>query len=370
MQLINTINEELSSLCDIAMFGECARNKLLGLHTTKYEYLIKNITKQKLISLLSKHGRINKGQQKNIIVLHSDNVDLDFHILEERDNFPETLRKLLNNKYFTINAIAYDLTNYRWTDTFGGIDDMRIKAIKLIDPSSIKTNPFLLLTTARLAAQLKFTIPIETWFRLYDYSSLIKNVSPKIINNELSQLLLTDKPSVGLKYLQETGILNHILPEVSDSEVIIQTRRSNATNVFSHTMHAVDACEKDLTLRLAILFHDCGKRQTMTCDTKGNIHFFGHEKVGANIAKLRLTKLLYPASMINDIEHLISHHMFDASPQLKPSAVRRLIKKVRKEHIDNLIKLREADRKGTSEPISMRKIELLKKKIKMEIQNV
>ena len=370
MYSMNVLFEDLiknGSRCCIV--GESVRCKLLGLYNTKHEIMVNNITPSKLFELISRHAKLNKNQRRRSVQVTYKDIDYDF-VISPTDNdtsFEEDVRKALKHKAFTLNAVGYNISTGQIIDPFEGIRDMRIKVIKLVDSSSMKRNPILLLTAARLSSQLGFAIPLETWFTMYENANLIKTLSADDINKELSQLLLSDKPSAGLKYLQETGVLGHIFPEVSMSETVTQTRRSDATNVFSHTMYAVDACEKDLVLRLSILLHDCGKYQTMTCDAKGNIHFFGHEKVGADIARLRLANLNYPKNVIDLVSHLILHHMFDASPQLKPVAVRRLIKKVGKEHIEKLVKLREADRRGTPDKISMRKIELLKKKIQREL---
>lgn len=372
MLQINDFFKDLADVCDECFIvGEYLRNKVLGLYAPRCEIFVANIKSSKLAEVIAKHAKINKTVKKRRTIFATyAGIDYEFIIADKHADFKTALVELLKHKYFTIDAIAYDVKNSTWFTPFNSQVDMRIKAIKLVDPSSVKWNPVLLLTAARLAAQLKFSIPLETWFTIYENSTHIRDLDAKTINKELSQLLLTDVPSIGFKYLHETGVLGHILPEISSSATIIQTRRSDATNVFSHTMYALDACEKDLVLRLVILFHDCGKQQTMTCDAKGNIHFFGHEKVSADIARVRLAELEYPKSVIDLVAHLIYHHMFDASPQLKPAAVRRLIKKVGKEHIDKLVKVREADRRGTPEKMSMRKIELLKKKISRELKHV
>lgn len=368
-------NPLIKDLCNSGgqcyVVGEAIRNEILGLYVTKVEVLVNNIKITKLATIISKYSSLDKTElSKNILKTIYNGLEYIFILraVKEKDMENEVI-KFLKNKYFTINGIGYDINNVQWLNPFDGIRDMKIGVIKLIEPKAFIQNPEIMLMATRLASQLNYAIPLETWFSIYENAKLIKSIHPDTIKKELSALLLTDKPSIGFKYMQETGLLSHIFPELAISESVIQTRRSTATNVFSHTMYALDASEKDLIIRLSVLLHDVGKHQTMTCDTSGNIHFFGHEKVGSDIAKKRLTELNFPSKIVEAVSHLILHHMFDASPQLKPIAVRRLIKKVGKEHIDNLIKLREADRKGSPEKISMRKIELLKKKIQRELKH-
>ena len=134
-------------------------------------------------------------------------------------------------------------------------------------------------------------------------------------------------------------------------------------------MLALDAVPKDnLLIRWAAVFHDMAKPECKVL-RKGKNSFIGHDKLGAKLAKKYLTAWKFPSNFISDVAHLIKHHMFDAAPKITSKAVRRLINKVGKEHIFDLIELRKADRNGTTEKLSMWKIDNLVRKIKIELAN-
>jgi tRNA nucleotidyltransferase (CCA-adding enzyme) len=360
--------ELLKNKIKFIMIGECVRNAILSIHAPRHEIIVGEIKSSVLLTILKKVPHSKITQRRGTIIVTNNNIDYNF-ILENTLN-ETSIIKHLKSKNYTFDAIGYNPTTKQFINPFEGLRDIKLKAIKLIEPSVVKRNSLLLLSASRFAAQLNFSIPLETWFAMYDNATLIETVKTSLLKDELTQLLLTPKPSIGIHYLQETGVLTHFLPEVALSSTVLQTRRGDAANVFQHTMYALDASEKTLIIRLAILFHDCGKLQTMTCDARGNIHFFGHEKVGAEIAKKHLTVLQFPLQTIDTVYNLILNHMFDASPYLKPAAVKRLIKKVGVDQIWNLVSLREADRQGTPAKISMRKITLLKKKIAQGLKNV
>ena len=226
-----------------------------------------------------------------------------------------------------------------------------------------------MIEACRLAGELGFTLNVETWFNLYDNAQIIKHISPDMIRQEIEKILLLSAPSEAFKQLQEARILEYILPELAACETVIQSKRAGVKNVFEHIMYALDACEPSIDLRLTVLFHDIAKPQTLQCGLDGTIHFFKHEIVGADIAKTYLKYWGFPKELVHKVPHLILHHMFDADPRMIEKSVRRLIRKVGKEYIYDLLKVRRADRAGTSEKISMRKIKLLEQKIEKELRN-
>jgi tRNA nucleotidyltransferase (CCA-adding enzyme) len=181
---------------------------------------------------------------------------------------------------------------------------------------------------------------------------------------------LLDKPSTAVKLLQETRVLEAIFPELAACENVIQNKRAGVKNVFEHVMYTLDAAEKDLTIRLTMLFHDVAKPQTLELGEDGKIHFFRHEVVGARLAKQYLKYWAFDKDLVQKVSQLVLHHMFDADPRLTDKSVKRLIKKVGKDLIYDLLKVRIADRLGTPNTISMKKIKVLKKKIDKEIDNI
>jgi tRNA nucleotidyltransferase (CCA-adding enzyme) len=242
--------------------------------------------------------------------------------------------------------------------------------IELNDIKYILDEPGLMINFCRTAAQKSCTIGVKSWLDIYQHSRLIKFASPSYLRDELSEMIMVSKPSVGFIYLEELLLLDQIFPELAKCTRVPQSRRSGVKNVFEHTMFALDASISDLTVRLAVLFHDSGKPETLQCFPDGRTHFFKHEYVGADIAKKHLTRLQFNTDVVNDVCILIKCHMFDADPKITQSGVKRLIQRVGVSRIYRLLLLREADRQGTPNKISLRKIKNLRKKVDQEIGNL
>lgn len=284
-----------------------------------------------------------------------------------RFRFVSDIRDLPNNT-FTIDSIYADCYTSIIHDPYNGINDLKTKIIR-IKKEAILHNPIKMLEACRLTAEIKYALSTETWFDLYENARILNLVQTTKIQEELNHILLLDKPSTALRQMQDTRLLEYLLPELAACENVIQSKRVGIHNVLEHILFAIDASERELSIRLTMLFHDVAKPQTLECADDGKIHFFKHEVLGAKIAKIYLKNWGYSREMINKVSHLVLHHMFDADPRLTEKSVRRLIKKVGKEHIYDLLKIREADRAGAPEKVSMKKIKSLKKKIDKEINN-
>jgi tRNA nucleotidyltransferase (CCA-adding enzyme) len=234
-------------------------------------------------------------------------------------------------------------------------------------------NPLALLEICLQASELTTQVDVPTWVEMRDKSKLLDSVNknqPTVIGNLLDRILLTDNPSIGLILARETHLLKYIIPELDLCYSVGQTRKTATMDVFTHTMLALEASEKTDYIRWSVLFHDIGKPETFELTETGQIHFFKHEIVGARIARQYLRRYKRDQAFVDKVVSLITHHMFDADPKLTPKGVRRLIRRAGKDNIYDLLKIREADRKGTINPPSMQKIELLKSKIDKEISYV
>ncbi len=232
--------------------------------------------------------------------------------------------------------------------------------------------PLTLLELCIQASEMTIQIDVPTWVEMRDKSKAIENINrtqPTKVGDLLTRILMTDNPSIGLILARETHLLKYILPELDSCYGVGQTRKTAQMDVFTHTMLALEASEKAEHIRWAVLFHDVGKPETFELDEGGQIHFFKHELVGARIARQYLKRYRRSQEFINKVVGLITYHMFDADPKLTPKGVRRLIRRVGTENIYDLLKIREADRKGTINPPSMDKIKLLRSKIDKELQN-
>lgn len=330
--------------------GKAYRNQFLGLPYLIDELIVIKISEQRLEQILKKL-RIKYTKENGVYVTQQQHIRL-----------VNSLMELGEQRDFSIHCVLYNVLTDTFYDPFSGVHALKTKTIS-IPKELILDRPSRMLEACRLSGELGFDLAVETWFYLYDNARIIKLLSPGILKEELEKILLLSKPSVVFRQLKETRLLEYILPELHECSNIIQSKRAGVANVFEHIMFALDACPPILDLRLTILFHDIAKPQTMECEPDGTIHFFKHEVVGAQIAKQYMKYWGYPKELISKVTTLVLHHMFDADPKLSDRGVRRLINKVGADNIDDLLKVRIADRSGAPIPANMKKITLLKKKV-------
>ena len=321
---------------------------------------------------------LNSGDaEASEILVHGVSQEELQHIIEQGEftvgknsiKLIDGIKDLNELKDLTINSIFQNPITGAIYDPHNGMLDLHNKSIR-ISRGAIQNNPIKMVEACRTSSELGFTVHVETWFELYDQARLIKFVPNDQLRDEMIKILMSAKPSIVFKLLQETRILESLLPELAACENIIQSKRLGVKNVFEHVMYTLDAADLDISIRLTMLFHDIAKPQTLEIGEDGKIHFFRHEVLGSHIAKQYMRTWGFSKDEIHKVSSLVLYHMFDADPRLTDKAVRRLIKKVGKELIYDLLKVRIADRLGTPNHISMKKIKVLKKKIDKEIQNI
>lgn len=340
----------------VYFFGECVWSTLLNLPVKHYKIAVVGGEPSQVLPLFEEYS---PTIVKHTIQLTENNKLYEFF-------FPVTFDAIPKDPIAINNAIlALDGTLYRAEDITSRT--LNVRSEVFLD------NPGELLRLCRIHAQTSFRINVATWVGMKENARLIKNVvksEPRFVGQQLDEILQTPRPSLGFKLMQQTGILTHVLPELSLCEEISQTRRGENTNVFQHTMLTLDASAPERIIRWTMLFHDAAKPITMEVSEDGKMHFFKHEIIGARLAETYMSRYKLPKTLITRVKNLIENHMFDADPKLTPKGVRRLIRRVGKEHIHDLIKVREADRRGATSPPPMDKIELLKQKINKELPNV
>lgn len=331
--------------------GLSLRNSLLGLPHSVENLVVLQLSQPQILHIIEK---------LELTPLHTSSTEIVTENLQVR--IIQNIQELNEQTDFTIQNIFVNPLTDAVYDPFHGILDLRNKIVRATKKVFLGS-PIKMVEACRLVGELGFTLNVETWFELYNNARVVKHVSPDLLQEELSTILLLPSPSVVFKQLQETTILEYILPELAKCQPVIQSKRSGVSNVFEHVMYALDACERRLDLRLVMLFHDIAKPQTLHCDPDGTIHFFRHEIYGAKIARMYLKAWNFPRDIVHNVPHLILHHMFDADPKMTDKTAKRLIRKVGKEHIFDLLLVREADRGGTSEKVSMKKVKRLRKQI-------
>lgn len=262
----------------------------------------------------------------------------------------------LRRRDFTINAIAYDPELNSFIDEHGGQEDLKKRVLTCVGDANERfaEDALRMLRAIRISAELDFALDGATASGIAAQADKLAGISKERIRDEFAKTLLSDRPMQALFVAQKLGILKYIVPELEEG-IGCDQNQAHSFDVFEHLLrslqHAADQ-KWSLDVRLAALLHDIGKPATRRhSDEKNDWTFHGHEVVGAKMAKKILKDLKFPKETIDRVEALIRSHMFFSDPDtVTLAAVRRLIARVGKENIEDLVNLRVCDRIGTGRP--------------------
>ncbi len=265
--------------------------------------------------------------------------------------FTRSLTEDLGRRDFTVNALALGLDG-RVVDPHRGCWDLARKVIRCVgNPDDrLSEDALRLMRAVRLAAELGFSLDPATARAIRRHAGLIGRIAVERVREELDRCLLSPAPDQALEDLRRLGLLENVLPELLEG-VGFEQNEHHAYTVWEHTLLTVASVPPSLPLRLAALLHDVAKPRTLSL-AEGRRHFFGHEKVGAQMAAEMLGRLRYDRATADRVVHLVRNHMaLHWQPEMKDAAVRRLINRVGPENIPDLLALRRADRRasGTKE---------------------
>ena len=274
----------------------------------------------------------------------------------EEVTFNATLKEDLSRRDFTINALAYDLKTSELIDEFGGVSDIHLGKIRTVgDPKKrFDEDALRLMRAVRIATQLNGEICKDTLKAISECADLITNISIERVRDEFIKIIKTNNPVMGIRLLIYSGLMKYIVPELLAGDRVEQNQ-AHKYDVLEHNLRTLEhSGVKDLgvSLRLASLFHDISKPETREWSKeKEDWTFYSHEVVGARVAKKILTRLKFPKDVIDEVTLLVRWHMFFSDVEkVTLSGVRRMVARVGKESIWDLIDLRMCDRIGTGRP--------------------
>jgi len=278
----------------------------------------------------------------------------------------KTIGEDLSRRDFTINAIAYDGKTI--VDPFNGQTDIDNKLIRAVGKPEkrFEEDALRMMRAIRIASQLGFQIEETTNKAITNHAALLVDISKERIRDELLKILISDYAADGIRLLKNTKLLEHILPEFVTAFTTEQKspKRHHLYDVGTHSVKAMAACPStDPIVKFATLIHDIGKPKTFHKDETGLITFYNHEVAGTKLARTIVERLRFSKKDSERILTLIRWHQFSVDERQTDSAIRRIIRRVGKENLQDMLALRIGDRLGGGALESSWRLELFKKRL-------
>jgi poly(A) polymerase/tRNA nucleotidyltransferase (CCA-adding enzyme) len=250
----------------------------------------------------------------------------------------------LARRDFTVNAIALDPYDAALIDPHDGSADILARRIRAVgDPSvRFREDALRMLRAARLAGVLGFDVDPAILQAMRTEGALLSRIAAERVREELMKMMGAERPSVSIRILADTGLLDIVLPELSAAAGVTQNEY-HAHDVLTHSLVACDHAPRAKPLvRLAALLHDVGKVPARAV-REGRTTFYDHERIGAAMVRRRLHELRFPNREVEHVAHLVERHMFHYEPEWTDAAVRRFVARAGVENLPDLFDLRYAD---------------------------
>jgi putative nucleotidyltransferase with HDIG domain len=323
--------------------------------------------------IAEKIGLIKKDfNEKDIFEITTYRCENNYkdHRHPEKVSWGKSITEDLERRDFTINAMAFD--GNVLVDPFNGTKDIKEKIIKAVGNPLVrfKEDALRMLRAVRFACTLDFLIEEKTLFALDQSSQLLINISFERIRDEFLKILGSEKPDKGILLLRKVGLLKEFLPELNITFGVSQKspKRHHIYDVGTHLVKTLAACKPtDPIVRLACLLHDIGKGKVRDVNKEGIVTFYNHEIIGTEIAyeigmRLRLSK-----ADLHRLTKLVRFHQFSVTEKQTDKAIRRFIRQVGKENLNDMLSLRTADRIGSGARATSWRTDLFKEKL-IEVQ--
>ncbi len=328
---------------EAVLVGGAVRDMIRGKKISDFD-LATNATPQEVSNIFKhvietgiEHGTVTvlfMGEQFEVTTYRTESDYTDGRH-PDSVQYTRNLEEDLSRRDFTINAIAAYLSDGTIIDPYDGKKDIKKKIIKTVgNPMDRFSEDGLRpIRAIRFASKLGFEIEKETFNAIPQCLEITKNVSIERFRDEFTKILQSEKPSVGLKLLEQTGMMKLFIPELLQARDVTQAdpRGHHIFDVLDHLFYACDFANftetSDITIRLAALFHDIGKVDTRT-EKDNTITFYNHETFSSKKCQTILKRLRYSNSTINYVSHLVQHHMFHYESNWTNAAIRRFIVRI------------------------------------------
>ncbi len=377
-EVIDLMNVFNKNKYQIFVVGGAVRDALLNKVVDNWDFTTNAIPEQ-ILNMFPNgfynniYGTVSISKDKIIFEITPFRKESGYSDLRhpEKIEWAKTIEEDLSRRDFTINSMAFDGKNI--VDPYFGQKDLSNKLIKAVGNPDIRFNEdaLRLLRAVRFTSQLGFLIEDNTRNSIQKNATLITKISWERIRDEFLKILESDHPAEGILFLKSTGLLSYILPEVDVCFSIPQKspKRHHIYDVGTHLIMALKNCPSyDPITRFATLIHDIGKVKTFRKDKKTElITFYNHEVVGKKQAETIADRFKLSNKQKDKLVILVGEHQFTVTELLTDKAIRRFVRSVTKEYLQDMLDLRTADRIGSGATPTSWRLDLFKKRL-IEVQ--
>jgi len=327
----------------------------------KTEKLLRKVRPDTLYSVGKRFGTISANFGDDMVEITTFRTEhYEFGDRHPEVAFAPSIEEDLVRRDLTINSMALDLASGDLLDPANGVADLRDRLIRVTgEPQQrFEEDPLRLMRVVRFAVQFEFGMAPGLVEEMRASASMLQHISRERIRDELNKILVSPQPGRGLRLLVDLDLARWFCPELMDFKKIntpdeASTNESGSItvgpgvrmkNLFEHVIGVVDNAPPDLKLRLAALFHDIAKPRTFSF-SNGQVHFFGHDSVGARMAKKILAELRYDQETIDLVSRLVNLHMRQAAntDEWSERAIRRYVHTIGVDTLPPLWELARAD---------------------------
>ena len=361
---LSRVPDEVRHLCDrLAAHGKrgwivggCVRDLLLGKAVADWDVATDALPQDvvrifpKVIPTGIQHGTVTvllRGQHYEVTTLRGEGAYSDGRRPDSVD-FVTDIDRDLARRDFTVNAIALDPRSGAVIDPWGGQRDLAARTLRAVGNARERFNEdgLRILRAARFVATLEMTLDPDTESAISSALDTYRKVSAERVRDEWIKAMKAVRPSRAFDVMRRTGILGVSCPELLES-VDCPQNKWHAFDVWGHAMACLDACRGDAILRVAALLHDVGKpRSRAFSDKTHDWTFYDHERIGAEMADPICQRLRFSNDERARIVALVRNHLFHYTSEWNDATVRRWVRRVGADRIEDLYELNEADVRG------------------------
>ncbi len=330
--------------------GGCVRDSLMQRTPLDWD-VCTNATPEQVLQVFKSYHTIKTGLQhgtvtimvnKQAVEVTTYRLDGTYSDMRRPDSvtYVSDLREDLARRDFTINAMAYN-PRLGLVDCFSGQEDIREKVIRCVGVAQerFEEDGLRIMRALRFASRLGFEIETSTALAMRQQYGLLEHISVERIYKELKGVLVGK--GAGSMLLSYSDIFIGILPELAGMDGLDQKNPHHIYDAWQHSAHSVDAIEADEVLRLAALFHDCGKPDCFAIGEDGFGHSIGHAGIGAERAEAILRRLKSDNATIKRVSMLVKYH--GEKCPTRRAGMRRWVGKFGVAGLEQLFELMRAD---------------------------